>query len=294
MNRASFTLGLLASTAPLPAFARTQSFFLDGIASIEARTGGRLGVTAIDTGTQVAFAYRADERFPMCSTFKALAVAAVLERIDRGIERADRRVSYGRSDLLDYAPVARAHVARGFMTVEDLCAAAMTDSDNTAANLLLRTLGGPAGVTRFARSIGDRMTRLDHTEPALNFDVTGDPRDTTTPAAMAQSLRAVALGAVLTVARRNRYTAWLRGNKTGAARIRAGLPSTWRVGDKTGTGGDTNRFGDSETRNDIGILWPPGRAPIVLTVYLRGAQIAAGPADAAIAAVARFISARVR
>jgi beta-lactamase class A len=290
VKRRAFTGGLCAAlSVHTGVVAASSRITTNHLAALEAHTGGRLGVTVIDTATNRASSYRGDERFPMCSTFKALAVAAVLQRIDRGLEHRDRRIPYGRRDLLAYAPVTRANVGRGFMTVDALCAAAMVQSDNTAANLLLATLGGPAGVTRFARSIGDPVTRLDQTEPALNFNPPGDHRDTTTPATMAASLQKLALGSVLASDTRERYTAWLRGNLTGDARLRAGVPPAWKVGDKTGTGGATNRFGDSETRNDIAIFWPPQRSPLVVAVYLSGTTLAAAPADAAIASIARLV-----
>lgn len=294
MRRRTFVLSTLAvGAAPPPARARDASIFARDIAAIEARTGGRLGVAIIDNATLPTNEYRGHERFPMCSTFKLLAVATVLARIDRGSERASRHIAYGPADLLGYAPVTRAHVARGCMTVDALCEATMTYSDNTAANLLLRTLGGPAAVTRFARTLGDRFTRLDRNEPALNTAVPGDPRDTTTPLAMAHSLRAVALGGALSGASRTRLVTWLRGNRTGDGRLRAGIPPSWRVGDKTGTGGEQNHAGASGTRNDIAVIWPLHRAPLAATVYLTGATIAAAPADAAIADVARLIVSRL-
>ena len=155
------------------------------LAEIEAREGGRLGVFVRDTGTGATIEHRADERFPMCSTFKLLTAAAALKRVDQGAERLDRKIAYGPSDLLDYAPIAKAHVAEGGMTVADLCAAAIDWSDNTAGNLVLQSIGGPAGFTQFARSLGDEVTRLDRNEPTLNESLPGDPRDTTSPRAMA-------------------------------------------------------------------------------------------------------------
>ncbi len=285
MNRASFALAVAASIVAGPSIASAASL-RDRIATTEAFTGGRLGVAILDTATGATVAYRGNERFPMCSTFKALATGAVLRRIDRGDDRAERRIAYGPRDLLSYAPVTRAHVARGWMTVAELCDAVMTQSDNTAANLLVATLGGPAGVTHFARSIGDPMTRLDQFEPALNFDRPGDPRDSTTPLAMAASLRAIALGDVLSPASRERYGSLLRANQTGGARLRAGVPPGWHVGDKTGTGGGLNTHGDSETRNDIAVLWPPGRLPVIVTAYLAPTTLPAARADAAIASIA--------
>ncbi|HTW85279.1 MAG TPA: class A beta-lactamase [Candidatus Sulfotelmatobacter sp.] len=253
------------------------------LATIELRTGGRLGVAVSDTGTGHTLAYRAHERFPMCSTFKALAVAAVLRRVESREEQLDRRIPYTQADLLAYAPVTREHVHEGGMTVEALCAAAIEYSDNTAANLLLASLGGPEGVTRFARALGDRVTRLDRTETSLNTAIPGDPRDTTTPAAMAADLRDVLIGNALLRPAQLRLQGWMDACKTSAARLRAGLPRGWAVGDKTGTG-------ENGTANDIGIVRPVGRKPLLVAVYLTGATAIDGDRrDAAIADVGRVI-----
>jgi beta-lactamase class A len=158
--------------------------FQNRIAAIETRTGGRIGVTALDTGSGKRLGYRSEERFPMCSTFKFLAAAAVLKRVDEKQDQLDRFIHYDARDILEYAPVTKAHLKDGRMTLRDLCAAAIEQSDNTAGNLLLDVIGGPSGPTNFARSLGDGMTRLDRKEPELNSAIPGDERDTTTPAAM--------------------------------------------------------------------------------------------------------------
>ena len=195
------------------------------IAAIEGSIGGRVGVAAFDTGSGKRIEHRANERFSMCSTFKLLASAAVLHRVDRGKEQLDRRVRYSQSELLAYAPICEQHVQAG-MTVGELCAAAVEYSDNTAANLLLASLGGPTGFTHFARSLGDNVTRLDRNEPALNTAIPGDPRDTTSPSAMLADMRAVLLGTMLTPPSRKTLQDWLIANTTGAAKIRAGVPAT--------------------------------------------------------------------
>ena len=230
------------------------------LAEIEAREGGRLGVFVRDTGTGATIEHRADERFPMCSTFKLLAAAAALKRVDQGAERLDRTIAYGPPDLLDYAPIAKAHVAAGGMTLADLCAAAIDWSDNTAANLVLQTIGGPAGFTAFARSLGDDVTRLDRNEPSLNEATPGDPRDTTSPRAMAASMQRVLVGDALSESSRRQLQAWLVDDKVGDKRLRAGLPPSWRIGDKTGSG-------ERGSTNTIAIIWPPERAPLIATVY---------------------------
>jgi beta-lactamase class A len=232
----------------------------DRLAAIEKREGGRLGVAVLDAGGGAGLAYRAGERFPMCSTFKLMATAAVLKRVDEGKERLDRVIRYQPDDLLEYAPVTKAHVADGGMTLGDLCAAAIDWSDNTAANLVLDAIGGPQGFTAFVRSIGDSTTRLDRNEPSLNTSIPGDERDTTTPQAMAEGVQKVLLGNVLSEGSRAQLKAWLVGDKVGDKRLRAGLPSSWGIGDKTGSG-------DHGTANVIAIIRPPGRSPLIAAVY---------------------------
>jgi beta-lactamase class A len=234
------------------------------LASIEEVSGGRLGVAVFDTASGQRFGYRADERFPMCSTFKVLLVGAVLKRVDEGKEQLDRIMHYTRGEVLEYAPITRPHPATG-MTVNALCEAAITLSDNTAANLLLKIIGGPAGVTAFARSLGDSVTRLDRTEPTLNTAILGDPRDTSTPMWMLRDLQKLALGNALQPASRRRLVSWLLACKTGDARLRAGLPAGWRVGDKTGTG-------DHGTSNDVAIVWPEREKPLLVAAYLTGVK----------------------
>ena len=253
------------------------------IAAIERRTGGRLGVAALRTRSGRWIRHRADERFAMCSTFKLLVAAAVLHRVDRGEEQLDRWIRYGKNDLLEYAPVAQASLDKGGMTVSRMAEAAVEDSDNTCANLLLESLGGPPGMTAYARALGDPVTRLDRTEPQLNTAVAGDPRDTTTPQAMLDDLRRLVLGDALSKASRTLLTGWLAGCHTAAARIPAGLPAGWKSGNKTGTGANG-------TTNDVAIIWPPGRTPILLSVYFTGSTIGPVAREAVIADVSRIVS----
>ncbi len=226
------------------------------LAELERRFDARLGVYAVHTGTGRDLAHRADERFALCSTFKVLAAGAILDRYP--LEHLDGRVRYREGDLVVNSPITQQHVADG-MTIGELCDAAIRYSDNTAGNLLLDDIGGPGAVTDFARSLGDGVTRLDRREPDLNSAVPGDERDTTTPRAIAGDYRQLVLGDRLDPAARDRLTGWLVGNTTGGARIRAGLPPGWRVGDKTGAG-------DYGVVNDVAVAWPPGGAPIVLAV----------------------------
>jgi beta-lactamase class A len=253
---------------------------------LETESGGRLGVAMLDTATGALVGQRADERFPMCSTFKALAVGAVLKRVDTGKENLARRIRFGKRDLVSYSPATEGRVGGTGMSVAELCEAAMTLSDNTAANLLLASLGGPARITAFVRTLGDRVTRLDRIEPALNETEDGDPRDTTTPGAMASDLRSLVTGDALSARSRDQLIAWLVGNKTGDTRLRAGLPAGWRIGDKTGTG-------QHGTSNDVAVIWPPQRAPILVAVYLTQASGSSVQQNAVIAAVGQALAATI-
>jgi beta-lactamase class A len=216
-----------------------------------------------------------------------MAVAAVLKRVDDGAEHLDRFIHYGEHDLLAYAPTTRAHLKDGGMTLAGLCEAAIELSDNGAANLILKSLGGPGGWTRYVRTLGDAVSRLDRIEPALNTSIPGDPRDTTTPAAMLADLQKAVLGDALSPASRQRLQSWLLGCKTGDARLRAGLPRAWRVGDKTGTWSGENAYASS---NDIAVVWTP-TGPILISCYITGAdRIRGAVRDAAIAEVGRVVA----
>ncbi len=250
---------------------------------LEARFGARLGVFAVDTGTGRTVAHRADERFPYASTYKALAAAAVLARSTP--EEMETIVRYHETDLVEYSPVTQQHVEQG-MSLSDIAAAAVTRSDNTAGNLLLERLGGPEGFQDVLRDLGDQQTDPARNEPALNAGTPGDPRDTSTPRALAGDVRAYTVGDALGVADRTILNEWLRTNTTGAELIRAGVPAGWDVGDKTGAG----RYG---TRNDIAVLRPPGRAPIVLAVLSTRYEEAAEFDNALIAEAARAALAAV-
>jgi len=251
--------------------------------AIEQAAGGRLGVAVLETGNGRLEGYRLGERFPMCSTYKWLAGACVLARVDAGRERLDRRIAYGRDALITYSPVTERH-AGGDMAIADLCEAAITLSDNSAGNLLLASFGGPAALTAFARTLGDTTTRLDRMEPALNEGRPGDPRDTTTPRGMATSLRAAVLGHALSPVSRERLAQWLQATKTSGARLGADLPTGWRLGSKTGTG-------ERGSTHDVGVYWPPaGRTPLVVAAYLTETAAPLAQRQAAIAAVARHVT----
>lgn len=245
---------------PAPA-ANAAANAATGLDQLERDYGGRIGAFAVDTGSGRTVQHRSGERFPLLSTFKALAAAAVLRRA-RGCEPGllERVLHWTAEDLVANSPITAQHVADG-LTVAELCHAAIAYSDNTAGNLLLRQIGGPPGLTRYARGIGDPVTRLDRWETELNDWSPASPRDTTTPAAMGRDLRALTLGPELHADDRDRLVGWLRSTVTGNARIRAGLPVTWIVGDKTGS---SDSYGAA---NDIAVVHPPSGAPLILAIY---------------------------
>lgn len=258
----------------------------DMLASYERETGGRIGLYAENLSTGARISWRAEERFVMCSTFKASLAAFVLARIDRGEDRLENIVGYGSEDLLAYAPVARQNLARGAMSVEELCKGAVELSDNTCANLLLARVGGPAALTTFWRSTGDAVTRLDHNEPELNRSPPGNPNDTTTPAAMAGNLRSFLLGEVLSQGSRQHLSRWMIDCKTGDNRLRAGLPRDWRVGDKTGNNGN-------DASGDIAIAWPASGGPILVCGYTQGGSPTAPRLESVFAEIGRMVGQRL-
>jgi beta-lactamase class A len=295
ISRRRFHLGIGATLmathlSGLPRAARAASSdqrLIDEIKRLESESGGRLGVCVLETATGIRHVHRGDERFPMCSTFKALAAAAVLARVDAGKEQLTRRITFDASAIVVNSPVTEKRAGGDGMTLAEICDAAITRSDNTAGNLVLAGIGGPPGLTAFARSLGDQVTRLDRDEPSLNQALPDDPRDTTTPNAMVSNFETLILGAkFLSAASREQLTAWLIANKTGDARLRAGFTKDWRVGDKTGSG-------ERGTTNDVAIVWPPNGAPLIVAVYLTGAGVPTAQQNATIASVARAVSATI-
>lgn len=254
----------------------------DFFAALEKEHGGRLGVVAMDSGSKHV-SFRADERFAMCSTHKFLSAAAILNMVDRGNLSLEKLIPYGPPDLLEYAPITRKNVGTGAMSVGALCAATLQWGDNTAGNLLLRLIDGPGGWTRYARSIGDDISRLDRNEPTLNTAIAGDPRDTTTPAAMVRNLNQVLLGKVLSASSRKQLLDWMIGSEVTANLLHAGLPEGWRIADKSGAG-------DNNTRNDIGIILRPSGEPILVAVYYTQSPEPLSSREKVIAEIGRFVS----
>jgi beta-lactamase class A len=273
-----------AVASPRALFAAPTTDLSATLAAIETKSKGRLGVAILfPNGKRVT--HRADERFPMCSTFKFLAASLVLQRVDQGKEHLDRAVTYSAKDLVTYSPITEKHAGES-LTVAELCVAALTLSDNTAANLLLASFGGPPAITAFVRSIGDMMTRLDRNETTLNEAAPGDPRDTTTPNAMLGNVQRILFGNVLKPPTRDLLTQWMLANTTGKPKFVAGLPADWKVADKTGSG-------DHGTNNDIGVLWPPSGKPLLIASYLTGATaLSTDERNAIHADIARAIAAQ--
>lgn len=251
------------------------------LAELEKSAHGRLGIAAFDTRTHAVILYHANERFPVTSTHKIIAVADILKQSQKQPSLLTEKVYFKKADLTTYSPATEGHVNKG-MTYAQLCAAAITLSDNTALNLILKKLGGPANLTAFARSIGDTAFRLDRYEPDLNTAIPGDLRDTTTPKAMANTIQRLVFGSALSQGQRQQLQTWLEKNTTGNLRIRAGVPVGWIVGDKTGTG-------DYGSTNDIGFILPPKCAPIILTVYFTQTVQNAPPKDEVIAKATRIL-----
>ncbi|TCL76082.1 class A beta-lactamase [Rhizobium sp. BK251] len=273
--------------APMPAAAQQAERDVDQqLAELEKRTGGRLGVSVFDTETNITLGYRETERFAICSTYKALAAALILQKVDKGEESLERRIVFDKEALVTYSPITEKQTGGEGMTLAEVCEAAVTLSDNTAGNLLLESLDGPQGFTKRLRTIGDASTRLDRTETALNEAKKDDPRDTTTPDAMLDTLGNLAIGTVLSEASRERLTGWLVSNRTGDARLRAGIPKEWKVGDKTGTG----RNGAAA---DIAVVWPPGRGPILVTTYVAEATVPIDQVNPVFAEVGRIVAGMV-
>ncbi|MFA1545248.1 class A beta-lactamase [Actinomadura chokoriensis] len=252
---------------------------------LERTRQARIGAYAIDTGTGRTVSHRADERFAFASTFKAMACGAVLRKARQDAPGLlDQVVRYTKDDLVDYSPVTEKRVDTG-MTVADLCHAAVTQSDNTAGNLVLKQIGGPAGLTAFFRSLGDAVSRSDRWETALNDWKPGEERDTTAPRRWAEDLRELTVGDALAPADRRRLIGWMKATVTGDARIRAGLPKSWTVGDKTGTGGT---YG---TANDIAIAYPAsGGAPLIIVVTANKQAPDAEADDKAVARTAGILA----
>jgi len=287
MKRRTFATLLAASGVSAALLAPKNSWGKSGAATmtealkqLEIDAQGRLGVHILNTATGQEFGHRSDEQFMMLSSFKLLASALVLARVDRGEDSLDRRIPYRKQDLIAWSPITEAHADGKGLTLAQLCHATITTSDNTAANLILDSYGGPKALTAFARRIGDKVTRLDRREPELNVPASPTMLDSTSPRAMAYSMKTLLTGQVLSVESRALLKQWLLANTTGGRRLKAGLPAGWSIGDKTGT--------NKTDANDIGVLYPPEGAPVFVTAYLASSSASSQMKDETLAAVGKL------
>lgn len=278
-SRTAALIVLLAAWIPLGSATARESGILRAAQDAASSLKARVGVAVYDTGNGQVWRYHADERFPMASTSKTLVCAALLRR---GEPLMSQQVLIRKGDVQSYAPVLKNRVGQK-VSASDLCAITLRTSDNTAVNAVLDVLGGPSSVTSFLRSMGDRTTRLDRNEPALNEGTPGDERDTTTPDAMVETLRRLVLGSVLDEASRMQLTEWLIGNEVAGPLLRASVPADWRVADRSGAGG----FG---TRGIAAVMWPPDRDPVVAAIYLTETAASLEERNAAIASIGRAIA----
>ncbi|KZB62292.1 class A beta-lactamase [Thalassospira lucentensis] len=269
----------------MPMAASANDRLTDAIHAVETRLDARVGVSILNVENGREWQYRADERFPLTSTFKLLACAAILHKVDLGTETLDRRIIYGVEDLVTYSPTTEKHVDSG-MTIGELCEATLHLSDNTAANLILDALGGPDELTAYLRDIDDDVTRLDRIEPDLNTAKPGDPRDTTTPDAMRASLAYLLLGDALSADSRQLLEDWLTGNQVSGPLLRAGLPDDWKIADRTGAGG----FG---SRAIVAVIWPPEQKPVIVAIYITQTSASMDERNAAIADLGQEIAAAI-
>lgn len=263
MRHSRIFLILIFSTLCLPAFAVPTT--LDKIKEIESQLNARVGYVQLDFSNGLLIeGYRSQERFPMMSTFKVLLCSAVLSRVDSGLEQLDRRIRYHQRDLIEYSPVTKEHLSEG-MTVAELCNATITMSDNTAANLLLSSIGGPKELTKFLRKVDDQTTRIDRWEPMLNESLPEDERDTTTPEAMSKTLFTLLTGKALTASSRQQLIDWMEADKVGGPLLRSVLPKGWFIADKTGAG-------EHGSRGIVAVLGPDGKPSRIVIIYLTGSS----------------------
>lgn len=254
-------LGLNALGWPVQVNSQESNSLLDSVDAVATRLKARVGLAVVDHETTRTFERNADQVFPITSTFKAFAAAALLANVDAGKDQLSRRVRFARNSLVTYSPVTGARVGDAGMTLEEICDAACTMSDNTAGNLLLEAIGGPSGFTSFMRSIDDRVTRLDRIETSLNEGIPGDARDTTSPRAAVGSLDRILLGDALSPGSRDKLRLWMTGNKVAGPLLRSSIPSDWKIADRSGAGGNGSR-------SIIAVMWPPRRKPIVAAIYM--------------------------
>lgn len=253
------------------------------IVQVEGRLNARLGFAALDLNSGRKWEYHSDQRFPLCSTFKVVAAAAYLKKVDDGSDSLSRRVTLKESDLVAYSPLTETRIGEDGLSMAEICEAALTLSDNTAGNTILAAIGGPEGLTQFARQLGDQKFRLDRWETDLNEAKVGDDRDTTTPGAMLETIEKLLFGDVLSEGSKQQLRAWMIDNQTGDAKLRAGLPTTWTIGDKTGGG-------NNGSMADVAFALQPNGAPLLVAVYMTETKASFDERNAGIADIARALA----
>lgn len=280
MKRILGAAAFLLLTMIPPAMAAATSELMTLLQQQEQRLNARIGMAVVNAQGETVFGYRQDERFPLTSTFKTLACAALLERLQHSGGSLDEQVTIPREALLDYAPITKNYLAPARISLDTLCAAAVSYSDNTAGNRILAYLGGPDAVTQFMRGLGDNVTRLDRTEPTLNEATPGDARDTSSPQSMAVGLQKILHSDTLSPANRAALDHWMRDDKVGDALLRAALPTDWAIADKTGAGGHGSRA-------IIAAVYPPKRQAFYVAIYITQTEATLQTANAAIAEIGK-------
>jgi beta-lactamase class A len=284
-SRSALTFALMM-IGLMPAASRAQgappATVRQAIDEAERATNARIGVAVLDAEAGRQWSYRGDERFALTSTFKAFACAALLARAEGGQIALGELKRFSRSDVVTYSPVTQAYADGPGLSLDALCAATLRTSDNTAGNLVLDAIGGPGGFTAFMRRLGDGSTRLDRRETSLNEAVPGDIRDTTTPDAAAASLQRLVAGDALSATSRGKLTNWMAANEVAGPLLRSVLPEGWRIADRSGAGGHG-------ARAIVAALWPPGRGPVVVAIYVAETSASMDERNKAIAIVGRAV-----
>lgn len=283
---AGLAITVLSGT-PLLAAGFDPAPLAEAVEKVETGLKARVGVRVTDTGTGETWSHRGGERFPMNSTFKSFLCAALLDAAQKEEADLSRSVTIRESDIVRYSPVTEKRIGGSPFTLEQLCEITVTYSDNAAANIVLEEIGGPEGLTAYLRSIGDTVTRADRPEPDSNSGIPGDPRDTTTPDAAAATLQKIVLGDALAAPDRRKLASWLEDNKVGDKTLRAGLPKDWVIADKTGAGANGSR-------NDIGVIWPKNRKPVVIAVYITQTDASYEERNKAIAGIGAALAQSLR
>lgn len=266
--------GMLVASANAHAF--NDKWLLQATQSEEEKLNARIGIAVIDKESGMTWSYRGDEAFPINSTHKAYLCAALLEKVDQKKLALSDRTTLSKRDLVTYSPITEKLLPPQTASNAQLCEAAVSYSDNTAANKVLETIGGVAGFNGFMRSIGDQKTRLDRKEPELNEGTPGDPRDTTTPVAAVRSLDQIFFSDVLSQRSKAELKTWMINDKVAADLLRKTMPSGWGIADKTGAGG----YG---SRSIVAVVYPSGKKPLLVSIYITNTKATIGESNAAIA-----------